>query len=83
MDVTYHPVPARLEVSWRTVKVTETDVDEGTMVRDVEERTICRTIPLPEGTRVSFFSRLSFFLSQDGSVFLVVRRDRSQAPSSP
>lgn len=54
MNVTYHPVPARLEVSWRTVKVTETDVDEGTMVRDVEERTICRTIPLPEGTRVSF-----------------------------
>jgi hypothetical protein len=56
MNVTYHPFPARLEVSWRTVKVTEKDVEEGMMIRDVEERTICRTIPLPEGTRVSLLS---------------------------
>jgi hypothetical protein len=54
MNVTYHPSPARLEVSWRIVKVTERDVEEGMMIRDVEERTVCRTIPLPEGTRVSF-----------------------------
>ncbi|KAI0250294.1 hypothetical protein BJV78DRAFT_604360 [Lactifluus subvellereus] len=51
MNVTYHPFPARLEVSWKTVKVTEREVDEGMTVRDVEERTVCRTIPLPEGTR--------------------------------
>jgi len=51
MNVTYHPFPARLEVSWRTVKVMERDVEDGMTVRDVEERTVCRTIPLPEGTR--------------------------------
>ncbi|KAI0259898.1 hypothetical protein BC834DRAFT_832715 [Gloeopeniophorella convolvens] len=50
MNVTYHPVPARLEVSWKTVKITEREDEEGT-VRDIEERTVCRTIPLPEGTR--------------------------------
>ncbi|KAH9999170.1 hypothetical protein BJV74DRAFT_174038 [Russula compacta] len=51
MNVTYHPFPARLEVSWRTVKVTERDIEGGMSTRDVEERTVCRTIPLPEGTR--------------------------------
>ncbi|KAH9972767.1 hypothetical protein BGW80DRAFT_1312426 [Lactifluus volemus] len=51
MNVTYHPFPARLEVSWKSVKVTEREIDEGMTVRDVEERTVCRTIPLPEGTR--------------------------------
>ena len=54
MNVTYHPFPARLEVSWKTVKITERDVEDGMSVRDVEERTVCRTIPLPDGTRVSF-----------------------------
>ncbi len=56
MNVTYHPVPARLEVSWKTVKVTEREVEDGMSVRDIEERTVCRTIPLPEGTKVSFLS---------------------------
>ncbi|KAI0303844.1 hypothetical protein B0F90DRAFT_1613457, partial [Multifurca ochricompacta] len=51
MNVTYHPFPARLEVSWKTVKVTEREVEEGMTIRDIEERTVCRTIPLPEGTR--------------------------------
>ncbi|KAH9959649.1 hypothetical protein BC827DRAFT_1119375, partial [Russula dissimulans] len=51
MNVTYHPFPARLEVSWRTVKVMERDIEDGMTVRDVEERTVCRSIPLPEGTR--------------------------------
>jgi hypothetical protein len=67
MNVTYHPIPARLEVSWKTVKITEREIDEGMTVRDVEERTVCRTIPLPEGTRVSFlflvFPYLRFVLS--------------------
>ncbi|KAI0293772.1 hypothetical protein BC826DRAFT_910375 [Russula brevipes] len=51
MNVTFHPFPARLEVSWRSIKVTEQDTEDGMTVRDVEERTVCRTIPLPEGTR--------------------------------
>jgi len=54
MNVTYHPFPARLEISWKTVKVMDTDVEECMTVR--EERSICRTILLPEGTRVSFLS---------------------------
>ena len=56
MNVTYHPFPTRLEVSWRTVKITEREIEDGMSVRDVEERTFCRTIPLPDGTRVSFLS---------------------------
>ena len=56
MNVTYHPSPTRLEVSWKTVKITEREIDDGMFVRDVEERTVCRTIPLPDGTRVSFLS---------------------------
>jgi HSP20 family molecular chaperone IbpA len=51
MNVTYHPSPTRLEVSWRTVKITEREIEDGMFVRDVEERTVCRTIPLPDGTR--------------------------------
>jgi hypothetical protein len=62
MNVTYHPFPARLEVSWKSVKVTEREIDEGMTVRDVEERTVCRTIPLPEGTRVSFLFRVCRFI---------------------
>jgi hypothetical protein len=54
MNVTYHPFPARLEISWRTVKVMDRDVEECMTVR--EEKCICRTILLPEGTRVSFLS---------------------------
>jgi HSP20 family molecular chaperone IbpA len=61
MNVTYHPIPARLEVSWKTVKIMEREIDEGMTVRDVEERTVCRTIPLPEGTRVSFLFSFFFF----------------------
>jgi HSP20 family molecular chaperone IbpA len=49
MNVTYHPFPARLEISWTIVEVTERDVEECMTVR--EERTVCRTILLPEGTR--------------------------------
>jgi hypothetical protein len=56
MNVTYHPFPARLEISWRTVMVSEREVEECMTVR--EERTVCRTILLPEGTRVSFLSSL-------------------------
>ncbi|KAH8981560.1 hypothetical protein EDB86DRAFT_2812793 [Lactarius hatsudake] len=51
MNVTYHPFPARLEVSWKTVKITEREIEDGMSVRDIEERTVCRTIPLPDGTR--------------------------------
>jgi hypothetical protein len=58
MNVTYHPFPARLEISWRTIKVVEREVEESMTVR--EERSICRTIPLPEGTRVSFVSSFHF-----------------------
>jgi len=49
MNVTYHPFPARLEISWKTVEVMERDVEECMTVR--EERYVCRTILLPEGTR--------------------------------
>jgi len=49
MNVTYHPFPARLEISWRTVKVMDGEVEDYMTVR--EERFVCRTILLPEGTR--------------------------------
>jgi HSP20 family molecular chaperone IbpA len=49
MNVTYHPSPARLEISWRTVTVMDREVEEYMTAR--EERFICRTILLPEGTR--------------------------------
>jgi hypothetical protein len=63
MNVTYHPFPARLEISWRTVMVMDRDVEECMTVR--EEKSVCRTILLPEGTRVSFLSSFShhFFVS--------------------
>lgn len=49
MNVTYHPFPARLEISWKTVSVMDREVEECMTVR--EEKSICRTILLPEGTR--------------------------------
>ena len=54
MNVTYHPFPTRLEITWTTVEVSERESEECMTVR--EERTVCRTILLPEGTRVSFLS---------------------------
>lgn len=71
MNVTYHPFPARLEISWTTVEVTERDVEECMTVR--EERTVCRTILLPEGTRVSFLSSFYTSLSYKRDVSLSVR----------
>ena len=66
MNVTYHPFPARLEISWRSVNVMEGDVEECMTVR--EERSVCRTILLPEGTRVSSLSSFyTSFLSQRGT----------------
>jgi len=79
MNVTYHPFPARLEVSWRTVKVMERDVEDGMTVRDVEERTVCRTIPLPEGTRVSFYFPCLIFLNKG---IYVTRSSMRLKPSS-
>jgi len=72
MNVTYHPFPARLEISWRTVEVMERDLEESMTVR--EERSICRTILLPEGTRVSLSSSFhTSFLSHGGTCPLAVR----------
>ena len=50
----------RLVVSWRVVKITEReepidadDLGSGTRIlRELEHKKYCRTIPLPEGTRV-------------------------------
>lgn len=50
----------RLVVSWRTVKITEReesldadDLGSGTRIlRELEHKKYCRTIPLPEGTKV-------------------------------
>ena len=50
----------RLVVSWRTVKITEReepldadDLGSGTRIlRELEHKKYCRTIPLPDGTRV-------------------------------
>jgi len=50
----------RLVVSWRTVKITEReepldadDIGSGTRIlRELEHKKYCRTIPLPDGTKV-------------------------------
>jgi len=54
----------RLVVSWRTVKITEReepldadDLGSGTRIlRELEHKKYCRTIPLPDGTRVCLTS---------------------------
>lgn len=50
----------RLVVSWRTVKISEREepIDDETggtrILRELEHKKYSRTIPLPDGTRVSF-----------------------------
>lgn len=52
--------------------VVDREVEESMTVR--EERSVCRTILLPEGTRVSFLSSFHIsFLSHGGMCPLVVR----------
>ena len=46
-----------LVVTWQTVKVTER-MEEGTVLRDREQKKFSRTIPLPEGTKVSHLHRM-------------------------
>jgi HSP20 family molecular chaperone IbpA len=41
-----------LIVDWETVKITEHE-EGGKIVRDRKEKTYSRTLPIPEGTRVS------------------------------
>lgn len=43
---------SHLTVTWETVKITEID-EGGTLVREREKKEFSRTIPLPEGTKVS------------------------------
>lgn len=52
---------SHLTVTWETVKITEIE-EGGTLVREREKKEFSRTIPLPEGTKVSSTPRISSIL---------------------
>src|SRR6267154_2736138 len=45
---------SHLTVTWETVKITETNKGK-TLIREREKKEFSRTIPLPEGTKVSSY----------------------------
>jgi HSP20 family molecular chaperone IbpA len=50
-----------LVVDWETVKMTEHE-EGGIIVRDRKEKKCSRTLPIPEGTRVSFLLFFQFLV---------------------
>jgi Hsp20/alpha crystallin family len=61
-----------LIVDWETVKITEHE-EGGKIVRDRKEKTYSRTLPIPEGTRVSLCFGV-WFISADLLTSESVRR---------